>query len=802
MNDFTVRYRVNDTQPQQMASRQAKMLADLEAGWLKVGKAQEAAFAKAMPHVNGFTQAVVNGSAKRVKAAEDEVKKIDIGYYKMVVDGIKYQDKLTAATDKAAKQRQSIFDKAATDEMNRAIKTAQAKITADEKAANQRQAIIDKAVSGEMKAQGKTAEQKQKLYDRAATDEMNRTIKAAKEEQKKQEQIIKAAEKAEKDRQKIFDKAESAEHARMVRAAKEEIKKQDQIIAAAERAAKRQQALSDGPLARQALQNRRVLTDLEVHEAAKNRVMDRHNKDRIDAEMKRMGVLRDVFKQSIYQATGFDSALGKVGLSLLGINYGTQAVMAIAGAFDEARVNASRFTAQTIAVEKALRAVASVEGRLPTGGYAVEHAGQAKAMGMSLDEAKNYKEAFLGRAQIVRGKHLSEKDFNTFMTQAGRLGAAKGIPAELAGDIFGGIAKAEDFKAKGEGSKEALGRAASTLAILDAGSGKIPILAPQLTKVMSALTSEDELAGVFRTPDEAAVAVSTAAEYDPGEAASTTVRAAKSLRDFENKKKRSFFNRAGVTGKDDFFTAIGKMNTVLEEEVAKGVPVDVALQKFGFTGKQEARTLQTFFNARKTVMEPQLERMRGAKGATGTAAAEKMLKELGETDTMRASEAEAAVESAKTGEGAKGKELEIAKRKAEAELIEEGLDTSVSGFFRKAAALSTGGAFRSGGPRDLIIERRAIENLRLEAEGKEHGAREVGVTTPITEHLGGLMSGIGDTFGDKRSEAERLHAIAENTKAMKEMTEELKKRSAPAKAADAPAPPALPGVPVGAGPGR
>lgn len=655
---YVLKYLIDDKQPQAAVKRSIKGAGDVEKAWGKAAGAVEAALArigqadaqsatKFVQHENEKTKAAVDGSKKRRKAKKeeaDEQERVDFGYYKLAVNGIKYQDSL-----------------------------------------------------------GKAEEKRQKI---------------------------------------------------------------------AEAATRRRESQEMGAYGRLALISRRRLRDEEVIAAARNKAVDADSKRRIDAAMKAMGQEKDAFALGIAQAFGLEKAATKAGIALAGIGAAVGGIKLVASALNEARRNAAELGKGTLGFLGSIRAVASVAGRRPDQQFASEIQEFGAKTGLGGEGAAQFLESFLGRAQIVKGRNLGDKEFGDYSEAAAKIAVAKGLPNEVAGDLFGGVLKTENFRAKGQGAKEATARAVSAIKILDAGSGKLPILGPQLNELMATLASESELEGVFRNAGEAAVATSVAAEANPQEAATMVARTAEALRDFEDKDKAAFFKRAGITDRDTFPEAIQKANKVIGEEVAKGIPVDTAIKSFGFDKERIGkRGLKTFYNARETVLKPQLANLAAGEGPGGVAAAQAMIGAYDEEEVVRGMKAEAKVGQARFEKGRPETELEIAKREAEARLIGKGLDTSVHYQFLKGIM---GLATNRWDGRDAIIESEALRETR----------RRAGVDPTV--QAGELM------FGDSAAEIRKLlKIIAENTK----------KAPAGQPAPARPAPPML-GQPVGAQPGR
>lgn len=695
---YALKFLIDDKAAQAAVRRSIKGFGEIEKAAAAAAKAMQGGYAQAAQADAKATAAAVGNASKRAKAATQAAQQIDVGYYKAVVNGIKYQDKLTAAAEKSARERERI---------------------------EQQWSVRD------YKLRVKAEKDKQRLDDFARS----RTEKAIRDKETLESQYV------------------VRDYQRRVQAEK------------------RRASLEEGAYGRLAKFRRRALTDEEVQAVGRNKAIDASNKRRIDAAMKATGEEKDAFALGISQAFGLEKAATKAGIALAGIGAAVGAVRLVAGALNEARQNAAALGQGTLDFMAKVRAVASVAGRRPDQAFAAEVQKFGVETGMGGEGAARFLESFLGRAQIVRGRNIAEPQFQKFAETAGKVAVAKGLPEEVAGDLFGGVLKTENFQAKGQGAAEAAARAATMIKILDAGSGKLPILGPQQNQLMATLASESELEGVFRNAAEAAVATSVAAEANPQEAATMVQRTAEALRDFEDKDKALFFRRSGITDKDTFLEAVQKANAVIGEEVAKGVPVDTALKRFGFdTERIGKRGLKTFYNARETVLKPQLANLAAGEGKAGLAAANAMIASTEGEQTVRDLKSKAKVERAKFEKGRPQTELEIAKQEAEARLIGRGMDDTFGGMmlrrFMDVVTLGNG--------RDSLIRSEALRDAR----------RRAGLDPTV--QTGELI------FGDNAAEiAKLLKMIADNTKKTPDQP-----RPAPR-----PAPPVL-GAQPGAQPGR
>lgn len=603
------------------------------------------------------------------------------------------------------------------------------------------------------------------LY-KVVASQLKATTEREKIEQRWQVRDYKARVKAERDKQALADFARSRNEKQIRDLETLEssyIARDYQRRVAHER---RLENLEAGPNGRLARVRRRMLTEEEIEGAARNRAVDVLNKKLVDARLAQDG-LNDSFAEGIAQGIGLSGAATKAGIALMGIVAAKEGLSAVARALFDARKASEDMATGMLEFMVQLRPLASVMGKRPTREFALEIAEFGKQAAMPKEQAARYLETFAGASALQRGKQISEAEYEKFALKSAQLATARGIPEEQAADLFAGVLKVENFLSKGAGANEALNRANQIFDILDRGKGLIKDLAPAATELMNTLASENELEGVFRNAAEAAVLTSVIAESHPKEAAVFARAGIRALSKFQDKDRLAFYKRAGITPGQPALERFQRANKVFEEETAKGVPMESVLLKFGLASEErEKAALLTAFQARKTTLPSQMERMRQLEGPAAAAATEKLIKErLGEED-VRFTAGQAAVGRAKLQ--AESIPLKLAKQRAEAELIREGIDTTFTGQLGQTVGTALTLGLKSG--REMQIETRALRNAQIAA----------GQTPNVT---GGQI-----IFGNNAREIERLMMQIEKN------TRPNQAGVAPALPAVAPAPAPLPGA--------
>ena len=137
--NYSLRYLIDDTSAKAAYTRGVKGFADIEAAALKAAVASEKVFArtnaaattaaatqaKSANAITGSTNrvaaAVEAGARRRVQAEVAAQERIDVGYYKLAVAGLKMQDKLTRDAERGAAQRAAIEDRYAMRDYQRRV---------------------------------------------------------------------------------------------------------------------------------------------------------------------------------------------------------------------------------------------------------------------------------------------------------------------------------------------------------------------------------------------------------------------------------------------------------------------------------------------------------------------------------------------------------------------------------------------------------------------------------------------------------------------------------------------------------
>ena len=507
---------------------------------------------------------------------------------------------------------------------------------------------------------------------------------------------------------------------------------------------KRKEEAALGPAGRLARVQRTARTEEELAQVAYNRHMDATHQKRIAQIQKERYGTSSSFVEAIRQATGFDSAVTKLGVSLMAISAAKAVIQGVAKAFYDARENAAKFGVETLDFMVRVRKLAAVEGGRPTAAYAAKLAETAAEVGMNKEQYADFMEGFQSKGQIVagdeKGKQISAKGYEEFAKQAAKMTTAQGVPSDIAGELFGAVLKVENFKKKGgtdqQQADSATARAGAMLKVLQAGPGKIAALAPQAIELMTALASENELEGQFRSAGEVGVITSVMAEFKAEKASVTAQAGIKALSAFDDKKRKPFYDRAGIKPGMSAIEKFQRANKVIGEEVAKGRPLESVLSGFGLSKDvRGARAISTAYKARDTTLAPQLATLAAMEGPTGIASIKKELSDRFGDEDIQYTSGKAAVDAADLGP--ERTQAKLYRLRAEAQLKKDGLDTSpYQGIKQKILGGLTG--WQKGG-REIEIDSLSLQ-MAQRAAGTNSAMNAAG--TPFTAMYGNVEEAI------------------------------------------------------------
>ncbi len=648
-NSYAIKWLVDDASATAAAKRQTKYMADFEASCLRALKASEqvgAATNKMAAQVQStMTAAAQKGAAARKSVTKEEQTHVDIGLHKLQHTGLKFQDTLTAAAKKGADSRASVYAKADTDEHNRALKKAKSLSSIEDgytrRDYRQRGAIEERKLT----ASAKRISSLDALEDRYVKRDYNRQVASQK-------------------------RAESS-------------------------------AL--GPYGRLAMVRRKDLSDEQIAAASKNKIADLTHNKKIRQSLVEAGYARDNFAESIASAFGLGGAATAAGAAVIGIGAGIVVVKTLAGAFLEAKKNAEGMAKESLDFMVRLRPLASVMGVSPTHGFATQVAQQGAEMGMSKDQSAQFQEEFEGIAQSEKSK-LAPDEYNKFKIGAGKLATVRGIDPGLAGGLLGSVLKVKNYKAAGQGAKEAIADAVTMFKIMDFGQGKVKELAPQAKMLLATLASENELEGQFKTPGEIGLFTSLMAESGPEHAGTTGQAVVRAMSKFGDKKKAPFYKRAGIKPGMPLMDKLKATFRVFEEEEAKGTSLEEIMSTFGLDVEERGKKgLLAAFKARKTLLPEETKILESGQAPGAADAVAKSIEEaFANRQDISFTVGAANIEVAKLQ--AESIPTVLAKQEAEKKMIAEGLDTTALGTLKQKAI-----------GRDTLLEMRALEDARLEA---------------------------------------------------------------------------------------
>lgn len=489
--------------------------------------------------------------------------------------------RVEAAGEKAVERRAQSAERAA----ERARRIAEREAAEYDRRMDRMTRLADRQADAQVKAAERAAERARRVAEREAA-----------EHDKRAERAVRAADKAADAQAKAAERAAERAH----RVAEREAGARDRMAERAARTAEREAQRKVRAAEREAQQLEKIQDDF----------MRRDYRRRVNYEAMKQRAAQEAAEKTKKAAAdgGLEGMLTRTARAAAGMFAVSAVVGQVASSLAEARDRAREMAKAVIEGKGALRELAGILGRPADNELALENAMFGARAGMGADDAREFRETFRGRAQIVEGKTISSEGFAKFEQTAAGMAAAKGIPSSIAGDLFGGVLKAQNFsafKTPEEQANQAAAVAARNFEILDASSSPMPIAARQAAQLMS-FVSENGLESSMRKATDVGVLIGTMSEANPLEAFTMTSRGIQGLLDTGNENKKGFFEKTGITDETSAIDAFRKSNAFIQSEVAKGKTVRKALTDAGFTEQLEQRALTTVFNARDKTFEPMI----------------------------------------------------------------------------------------------------------------------------------------------------------------------------------------------------
>ena len=402
-------------------------------------------------------------------------------------------------------------------------------------------------------------------------------------------------------------------------------------------------------------------------------------------------------QQAAQKQENLGSALMKTGIAMAGISQGVKYLQMYAEAVKEASEYQHKLSEDLERQIEMQGELAAIQGKSANVKFALDVVKSAKQAGMTPEEMTKFQtEMANSGAQFIGqgvGKTMTESQAKKFAVDSAKLATARGLPAEVVGDLAGRLVGQHDFAGMGEqaGVDEATGRLGRVMAILSAGSGSNAGLLKQQTQTMAALMHEDKLKGVFRSPEDVAKFVSTMAEQNPEEAY-THIKSMQRLIFAKDGSEAVLKRKAGITANDDIPTAAQKLAPVVAEEAKKrNVPIQEVLAKY-IPEIKEQEALATVLNrgvGDAGVLKQREEAIKGVDATSVRKEFDEAAKDPNSRVAKRVRDAER--KEAEAEIGAKRMPYEALAQQAETNLIKRGeINTTWDNFTSKAYDYSLG----------------------------------------------------------------------------------------------------------------
>lgn len=489
---------------------------------------------------------------------------------------------------------------------------------------------------------------------------------------------------------------------------------------------------------------------------------------------------------------GFQSMGIAAGLAQVGIMKLIDAAQALGAAIERAAEKQRAMTKGFVDSRDQLGELAALMGRTADSAFTLDIAKFGARTGMRSDESRQFLTELYNAGAQFKGQTISGPEFEQFGQQAAQLGAARGYEPGSFGDIAGTTLGFGDYNKFGAGaSEEALSRLNKSMGILQHGKGRSQVLANQFSMLTSSALNEDEMLGTFTNVEDAAIAISIAAEKHDAQAAELTKIATRGLRGFGAADKQApLLREAGITPQTGFLQSLAQLSPIVQRQAEAGnVSTQDVLGKY--FDQAEAEAIGVFVN--KGVIGGGIaERRQFAAGMGGPESA------LGDIQGYLTSErgqtrlAEADVNFAQMQRGAEDAGPDTLRRQAAARLIRNKQLATTSSEL-KDFLVGAGGFSPLGSGEQVRIDEEAQRLLQERGGAAPSFASYLNVTPQArTEDLREQMEAMRqqglDPMTDRTGEV--VNILGEIRDALKARPAEQRPRQAPVLQARPQAPPA------------
>jgi hypothetical protein len=373
----------------------------------------------------------------------------------------------------------------------------------------------------------------------------------------------------------------------------------------------------------------------------------------------------------------FDIATG-AGVALAGMRMLIGGARDLKNDLEQAAMKQRELTKGLAGSRESNRELMALEGETDDNAFALKLRSFARSSRMTEAEAREFRKGALETGAIGK-ETLGAKAFEGFTANAAALAPAVGLASGEAGQMAGVLASnmpqlrtlPEDQRATRLTEANA-----AVIATLQKSSGDLSQLVRGFKELAAAnLQKDNPLFGMFKSPEELAIAAGTAGNVNAATTREQIEAANRGLNDFGDKSDSlPLLKQAGITATTPFMERIARIAPLLQQEAQQqGTTADVVAAKYFPDQRTRSAVLAQIQGGQlgggyNVLRKAGQEGMGAATAAIGAFAA---------SDTGRRREAEAGIGVAEAERGVKGSAADILRLQAIEQLKREGeLDTS------------------------------------------------------------------------------------------------------------------------------
>jgi hypothetical protein len=352
----------------------------------------------------------------------------------------------------------------------------------------------------------------------------------------------------------------------------------------------------------------KTLSDAEVAEKARTEFIRRENRQRIAEEsraesratktaIEKRREVAAADKQAAREAAahhkaysqGLSTIAGQLtslvgGISAVGI--GHKVFSDMADGAQEASRRIAQMAEEFLVLRDRGRELAGITGNKPNNAFTLDQLRFGAITGQTGDEVRAFRESFQGEAQQFQDR-FAPGEFARYEQEVAKIQVKEGLEAGVAGQLGAASIRTLPRGKKNLTAADALAPLQRGFGTLQAGSGSNPVLSQQLSEIIASGVGPE---GLFKSMDQAAVAIRTQAQYNASDAGMHIRSIERGFNALDDKQLKAL----GITEDMDFFEKMEAVRRAFRTSGSKNLAK--FLTESGFKDERMNRGMRTHIN--------------------------------------------------------------------------------------------------------------------------------------------------------------------------------------------------------------